>query len=119
MTKKASANMSRFTSEEKNILKMAAEMLSEFSKELGNHGCNDHWIPNTPENVKLLMEAHELNGDPEDFDPPRKGDKELYVPDSFLVWFLSEKILHLSKEGEPQFLSKKAKSVVEAEEGEG
>lgn len=109
--------MANLSDQEKRILLMASEFLDDLSDRMANAGCNDHWIPNTPENVEMLKHMHELNGDPEEFEEPDPSDKIMYVSDFFLVWYLKIRLTDMAKEGQsaPMYVT----SHMDAEEGEG
>jgi hypothetical protein len=46
-----------------HIAKLAAQMLEEYSDRLGNDGCNDMWLPDTPENRQFLLDLAKWNGE--------------------------------------------------------
>lgn len=81
--------------------KILYELLDMASDEFSNHGCNDFYIDNTPENVELLRMAHEwnTNGDTsEPFEIVLSGDgTKIYVMDYYLMDYFSHLFKKLSE----------------------
>lgn len=46
-----------------HLAKLAAELLEEYSDRLANDGCNDMWLPDTPENRQFLRDLAKWNGE--------------------------------------------------------
>lgn len=46
---------------QKHLAKLAAKMLEEYSDRLANDGCNDMWLPDTPENRQFLIDMAKWN----------------------------------------------------------
>ena len=69
----------------KHVQYMAAYFLREYSERLGNDGCNDMRLANTPANVELIkrvVDAHNAKH-PRDiinFTPPTSEKKNFYAP---------------------------------------
>ena len=70
-----------------------ADLLEMADNEFSNHGCNDYSIPNTPETIELLRQAHEwnTNSDPAQLFEPSisKDGKEIYVMDYYLMGYFA------------------------------
>jgi hypothetical protein len=76
------------------ILKMAAQMLSDYVDELSNHGCNDYDIESTPENVELVKDMISKSDYPKD-EPDVWNDKIHFMDWEFAA-YLRDELLRLS-----------------------
>ena len=71
---------------------LIANLLELASDEFANHGCNDHPLPDTPENRELWDEMVKENGeDPEDY-CPITGKGMIYFQDWWLMSFFADKL---------------------------
>jgi hypothetical protein len=84
-----------------NILKLAAELLREAADEFSNHGCNDFWLPDTPENRQLILDMAKWNGDgltEEDvIRPDSKGRLSVFFGDSGVMDYIADLLEEESK----------------------
>ncbi len=75
---------------------LAADLLEQASDEFANHGCNDCWIPDTPENREMLLDMAKKNGDKDltedDIINPSKYGLGVYFGDSGLMAYLADRI---------------------------
>lgn len=70
---------------------LAAGMLRLASDAFANHGCNDWSFPEDwtqEEKIQFVLEYHEWNGDPEEFNA-----NYLHLPDCAVMDFLADKLL--------------------------
>lgn len=73
----------------KQLLKLAADLLDGYSDELSNHGCNDYEMKNTPKNQELMTLLDPTNEMNTDF-----NRKKIFTYD----WFLARRCAVLFRE---------------------
>jgi hypothetical protein len=74
--------------EHHKVRQLAATFLDDYSDSLSNAGCNDWKFPldwTTAERQEFCRMFHELNGDPENYNPNR-----LVLDDHCVAWLLSK-----------------------------
>jgi hypothetical protein len=69
----------------------AADLLRAASEQFANHGCNDHPLPNTPENRKLYNAIVKWNGD-DQMPKAETHTKTLWFMDWMVMAFLADRL---------------------------
>lgn len=78
---------------EKHEFELAAKLLDQASDRFGSDICNDWDFPaewTLEQKQKFVKEAHEWNGDPEEYNP-----NFLHMPNFFVMGFLAAKLAKL------------------------
>lgn len=81
----------------RRFLLLASEFMDQYADRLGNDGCNDYELDDTPETRELMEMMHKWNCPDEDevFDPEFQcRDGKIHTSNSFVAAFLA----HLLKE---------------------
>jgi hypothetical protein len=79
----------------KNELNMIIEHLQDYADLLGGQRCNDHWLPDTDENWKLIQKIQKWNSsNPEEWDTREKitSERGLFIFNASIPDYLADKL---------------------------
>ncbi len=76
---------------------LAATFLKQYSDDLGNNGCNDYDMPNTPENYQFVKDMLKWNNGRDEIPRLSPDGETIYTQDFFIASYLADLLIKETK----------------------